>query len=171
MHILYPSPPLTTTGSLEVYMPLTSTYDARFKGSTRYEISLAKIARYSIHKLRKESVLGKILAFTEEADAITYSRKYFLPALSICLTEAQLAYGPNLPRDFQLAFSRTFDPESWNDLLSAWDHVTNVAPWLRWKSKFLMKELIQEIHTIHPHRNNIGLLRWISYGLFNCDSN
>ena len=101
----------------------------------RFEVTLTKLARHAIHKARVESTLGQMVKYSEEADSIRYCKNYFYPALSIALTEAQTSYLPNLPNDFKLAFSRTYELDDWTDLRDLWQLILANAPWARWKLK------------------------------------
>ena len=156
-------------GSLESIPPLSGTVDARFQSRTRFNMSLQALARYSIYKAKTRSVLARMLTFTDECDSITYTRDYFLPALSNTMTQYQTPSTLRTPEtdlpNFVIGYRGSLDRIDWSSLRVMFDSVRTTSPFEQWKKKEAMKEILRCMITTRTHVNNMGILRYISYGL------
>ena len=158
-------------GCLETFPPLLGSIDARFKQRTRFQITLLKLARNAIHKTRANSFLAQVFKFVDEADSARYTRDYFIPQLSNVMTECQALYmfslDPDSPINYLLNYPGTLIEEDWEEMKLMWARIKATPPFLRWKKKDPLREIVRELSAIQTHYNHPGLLRFLSFGLFN----
>ena len=97
-------------------------------------------------------------------DAIQYTRDLFLPSLTNYMTEFQAIYRNT---NAILDFPGTLTSIEWELVQQMWLRIKEISPRGRWKRKGPLKDILRMLFTIQLHTNNIGLLRFLGYGLYN----
>ena len=152
-------------GSLQCLPPMVGTTDSRFQTRSRFEISLVKLARHAISRMRARSLLGKMFEFTDSCDSIRFTRDFFMPSLSNHMTALQARY-PS-PTDFLLTYPGTMSTEDWLNARLIWSRIRYSNPYTRWKKKNVLRDALRDFYLVRTHNNNVNLLRFLAYGLFN----
>ena len=152
-------------GSLQCMPPPLGTFDSRFQKRTRFQISLVKLARHAITRARSRSLLAKMFEFTDACDSIQFTRDFFIPSLSNHMTAIQSRY-PRAP-GFILTYPGTMSTEDWQEARMIWSRIRFSNPYTRWKKKNVLRDALREFYLTRTHNNNVNLIRFLAYGLFN----